>query len=144
MNRIFLLLITGALAALAIWYGVRISEKTSHAAVSALLPSETIFVAHVPDFNQTRDQWHHSDIYQIYREPTVQDFLRNPLSRLPKRDATAQTLQEIEQLDPKDAFVALTSIDNNNPRFADGFRFRASQYAVDAIVGTCRTEWRDK
>jgi len=140
MKRIFLLLIAGALAALAIWYGVRISEKTSHAAVSALLPSETIFVAHVPDFNQTRDQWHHSDIYQIYREPMVQDFLRKPLSRLPKRDATAQTLQEIEQLDPKDAFVALTSIDNNNPRFAGGFRFRGSQDAAEAIV----SKWRAK
>ncbi|PYL15310.1 MAG: hypothetical protein DMF46_06515, partial [Verrucomicrobia bacterium] len=144
MKRIFLLLIAGALAALAIWYGVRISEKTSHAAVSALLPSKAIFVAHVPDFNQTRDQWHHSDIYQIYREPTVQDFLRKPLSRLPKRDATAQTLQEIEQLDPKDAFVALTSIDNNNPRFAGGFRFRGSQDAVEAIVGKWRAKLLEK
>jgi len=51
MKRVFLLLIASALAALAIWYGVRISENTSHAAVSALLPRETIFVAHVPDFN---------------------------------------------------------------------------------------------
>ncbi len=144
MKRIFLLLIAGALAALAIWYGVRISEKTSHAVVSALLPRETIFVAHVPDFNQTRDQWHHSDIYQIYREPTVQDFLRKPLARLPKTDATAQTLQEIEQLDPKDAFVALISIDNNNPRFAGGFRFRGSQDAAEAIVGKWRAKLLEK
>jgi hypothetical protein len=144
MKRIFLLLIAGALAALAIWYGVRISEKTSHVAVSALLPRETIFVAHVLDFNQTRDQWHHSDIYQIYREPTVQDFLRKPLARLPKTDVTAQTLQEIEQLDPKDAFVAVISIDNNNPRFAGGFRFRESQDAVEAIVGKWRAKLLEK
>jgi len=144
MKRIFLLLIAGALAALAIWYGVRISEKASTVAVSALLPRETIFVAHVPDFNQTRDQWHHSDIDQIYREPTVQDFLRKPLSGLPKRDATAQTLQEIEQLDPKDAFVALTSIDNNNPRFVGGFRFRGSQDAAEAIVGKWRAKLLEK
>jgi hypothetical protein len=144
MKRILLLLIAGALAALAIWYGVRISEKTSHAVVSALLPRETIFVAHVPDFTQTRDQWHHSDIYQIYREPTVQDFLRKPLARLPKTAATAQTLQEIEQLDPKDAFVALISIDNNNPRFAGGFRFRGSQDAAEAIVGKWRAKLLEK
>jgi hypothetical protein len=144
MKRIFLLLIAGALAALAIWYGVRISEKTSHAVVSALLPRETIFVAHVPDFTQTRDQWHHSDIYQIYREPTVQDFLRKPLASLPKTAATAQTLQEIEQLDPKDAFVALISIDNNNPRFAGGFRFRGSQDAAEAIVGKWRAKLLEK
>jgi hypothetical protein len=144
MKRMFLLLIAGALAAIAIWYGVRTSGKTSNAAVSALLPRETIFVAHVPDFNQTRDQWHHSDIYQIYREPTVQDFLRKPLTRLPKTDATAQTLQEIELLDPKDVFVALISIDNNNPRFAGGFRFRGSQDAAEAIVGKWRAKLLEK
>jgi hypothetical protein len=140
MRRVFILLIACALVVVAIWYGVRISENASNEAVSALLPRETIFVAHVPDFNQTRDQWHHSDIYQLYQEPAVQDFLRQPLTKLPKRDATAQTLHEIEQLDPKDAFVALTSIDNNNPRFAGGFRFRGSRDAAEVILD----KWRAK
>jgi hypothetical protein len=144
MRRIFLLLIASALAVIAIWYGVRVSEKASNVAVSALLPRETIFVAYVPDFNRTRDQWHHSDIYQLYREPAVLDFLRRPLAKLPKRDASGQTLQEIEQLDPKDAFVALTSIDNNNPRFASGFRFRGSQDAAEAIVGKWRAKLLEK
>jgi hypothetical protein len=144
MRRIFILLIASALAVIAIWYGVRISENASNVAVSALLPRETIFVAHVPDFNRTRDQWHHSDIYQLYQEPAVQDFLQQPLTKLPKRDATAQTLHEIEQLDPKDAFVALTSIDNNNPRFAGGFRFRGSRDAAEAIVGKWRAKLLEK
>src|ERR1700730_634858 len=144
MRRIFILLIASALAVVAIWYGLRISENASNAAVSALLPRETIFVAHVPDFNQTRDEWHHSDIYQLCQEPAVQDFLRQPLTKLPKRDSTAQTLQEIEQLDPKDAFVALISIDNNNPRFVGGFRFRGSQDAAEAIVGKWRAKLLEK
>ena len=144
MRRIFILLIASALAMIAIWYGVRISKNASNAAVSALLPRETIFVAHVPDFNRTRDQWHHSDVYQLYQEPTVRDFLRQPLTKLPKRDATAQTLHEIEQLDPKDAFVALTSIDNNNPRFAGGFRFQGSRDAAEGIVGKWRAKLLEK
>jgi len=140
MKRFVFLVIAAALAAFAILYGLHWSQQTRHAAVSALLPRETIFFAQVPDFKQTRDQWHHSDVYQLCHEPAVQDFLRKPLATLPKRDATSQTLEEIEQLDPKDAFFALTSIDNNNPRFVAGFRFRGSQDAAEAIVG----KWRGK
>jgi len=60
-----------------------------------------IFLAHMQDFNRTRDQWHQSDLYQLYSEPAVQDFLRKPLANLPKRDAASQTVREIEQLDPR-------------------------------------------
>src|SRR5207237_4937885 len=96
--------VIAAVAAFAVWYVWKLSQQTSSASVSALLPRETIFLAHMPDFNQTRDEWYRCDIYQLYREPTVQDFLRKPLANLPKKDAASQTLREIEQLDPKDAF----------------------------------------
>ena len=75
-----------------------------------LLAAETIFLAHMPDFNRTRDEWRQSDIYRLYREPAVQDFLRKPLDNMPNSRCGSQTLQEIEQLDPKNAFFALTSI----------------------------------
>src|SRR5436190_23211259 len=126
MKRLTLLILALAVAAFAGWYFWNLSQRISSAPVSALLPRDTIFLAHLPDFNQTRDQWHHSDVYLLYREPAVQDFLRKPLGKVPKRDAASQTLREIEQLDPKDAFFALTSIDNNNPKFVGGFRFRGS------------------
>src|SRR5437879_11599142 len=124
MRRTVFLVVAGAVAVFAVWYVWRISQKTSSASVSALLPRETIFLAHLPDLNRTRDQWHHSDLYLLYREPAVQDFLRKPLAKLPKKDAASQTLRDFEQLGPKDAFFALTSIDNNNPKFAGGFRFQ--------------------
>jgi len=140
MRRILVLIIAAALAALAIRYGLGVYRKASMPAVGALLPRPTIFFAHIPDFKRTRDQWHDSDIYQLCHEAAVQDFLRKPLAKLPKKDATSQTLQEIAQLDPKDAFFALTSIDNNNPIFVGGFRCQGSQDAAEAIVGI----WRGK
>src|SRR5436189_3851822 len=140
MRRIFLLVIAGAVVAFGIWYAWRISEKTSFSSVSVLLGRGTIFLAHLPDCNQTRDQWHHSDVYLLYREPAVQDFLRKPLGKVPKRDAASQTLREIEQLDPKDAFVALTSIDNNNPKFVGGFHFRGSREEAERIID----KWRSR
>src|SRR6266513_3799319 len=138
MKGLMFLLIALA-AAFAGWYYWNLSQQISSAPVSALLPRETIFLAHMPDFNRTRDEWYRSDIYQLYHEPAVQDFLRKPLGNLPKTDAASQTLREIEQLDPKHAFLALTSMDNNNPRFVGGFRFRGSQEEAERIISGWRS-----
>src|SRR5438552_14210437 len=119
--------VIAAVAAFAVWYVWRISQQTSSASVTALLPRETIFLAHVPDFNRARDQFDHSDVCLLYREPAVQDFLLKPLTKLPKKAAASQTLREIEQLDPKNAFFALTSIANDSLKVVMGFRFRRSE-----------------
>ena len=144
MRRILLLVIAGAAVAVAIWYAWRISQKTSSRPVSVLLPRETIFLAHLPDFSRTRDEWHHSDLYLLSREPAVQDFLRKPLSKVPKKDAASQTLRDFEQLGPKDAFFALTSIDNNDPKFAGGFRFRGSPEDAERVIGKWRSNFLEK
>jgi len=141
MRRLIFLILALAAAAFAGWYYWKLSQQISSAPVSALLPRDTIFLAHMPDFNRSRDEWYRSDIYQLYREPAVQDFLRKPLGNVPTPNAFgAQTLREIEQLDPKHAFVALTSMDNNNPKFVGGFRFRASQEEAEQIIN----KWRSK
>jgi hypothetical protein len=144
MRRILLLILALAIAAFAGWYYWNLSQRISSAPVSALLPRETIFLAHMPDFNRTSDEWHHSDIYQLYREPAVQDFLRKPLGNLPKTDAASQTLREIEQLDPKHAFLALTSVDNNNPKFVGGFRFRGNQEEAERIISKWRSTFSEQ
>lgn len=140
MKRILILLIALAVAAFGGWYYWQFSQRISSTPAAALLPRETIFVAQIPDFNGAYDEWQHSDIYQLYREPAVQDFLRKPLSNTSKTDALSQTLQEIQQLAPKNAFVALTSVDNNNPRIVGGFHFRGTQEEAERIIG----KWRSR
>src|SRR5438132_4227321 len=144
MKRIIFLVTVGAVAAFAGWYVWNLSQQASSASVSVLLPRETIFLAHMQDFNRTRDQWHQSDLYQLYSEPAVQDFLRKPLANLPKRDAASQTVREIEQLDPKNAFFALTSIDNNSPKLVGGFRFRGSIADIQRVIGKWRSTFLEK
>ncbi len=139
MKRILFLLIALTVAAFAGWYYWQFSQRLSSAPVAALLPRETIFVAQIQDFTRALDEWQHCDIYQLYREPAVQDFLRKPLGNAPKTDAVSQTLLEIEQLAPQNAFVALTSIDNNNPKIVGGFRFRGSQEEAERIIGKWRS-----
>jgi len=140
MKRILFMLIALAVAAFGGWYYWQFSQRVSSTPVAALLPRDTIFVGQIPDFNRAYDEWQHSDIYQLYREPAVQDFLRKPLGNTSKTDAVSQTLLEIEQLAPKNAFVALTSIDNNNPRIVGGFHFRGTQEEAERIIG----KWRSR
>jgi hypothetical protein len=140
MKRVSLLIIAGAGIALAAWYAVRLTSATSTEAVASLLPRETIFLLHVPDMNRTRDQWHDCDIYKLYREPAVQDFLRKPLSRVPRADAASRALQDAEQLEAKDIFLALTSINQTMPNYVAGFRFRGSQADAEQVIG----KWRSK
>jgi len=144
MKRIIFLVIAGAVAAFAGWYVWSLSQQALSASVSVLLPRETIFLAHMQDFNRTRDQWHQSDVYQLYSEPAVQDFLSKPLATLPKKDAASQTLREIEQLDPKNVFFALTSIDNNSPKLVGGFRFRGSIADAERVIGKWRLTFLEK
>ncbi len=140
MKRALLLVIAAAGVAVAAWYAVRLATTTSTEAVAALLPRETILLLHLPDINRTRDRWHNSDVYQLYREPAVQDFLRKPLSRVPKAGAASQTLHDFEQLDPKDTFFALTSVDQTSPKYVAGFRFRGSEQEAERVIG----KWRSK
>src|SRR5207248_10117964 len=92
MRRTVLLVIAGAVAAFAIWYVRRVSQETSSASVSALLPRETIFLAHLPDFNRTRDQFDHSDVCLLYREPAVQDFLLKPDRKSTRLNSSHRTI----------------------------------------------------
>jgi hypothetical protein len=140
MKRFVLLLIVAAAAGFAISYGLRHAVTTPPTAVAALLPRETIFLMHLPDFNRTRDQWHDSDIYKLYREPAVQAFLQRPLSKVPQHDAASTTVQEMEKLAMKDAFIGVTSIENNSPRIVAGFRFRGSQENAQKIIDKWRVQ----
>src|SRR5260370_24233565 len=140
MQRLVLVVVMAALAAVGILYGLRRAERTLHATVTALLPRGTVLLGHVPDFNRTRSEWHQSDLYKLYHEPAVQDFLSKPLSKVAQPDTAADTANEIAQLDPKDAFLALTSIEDNNPHLAGGFQFRGSQFEAEKIIA----KWRSR
>ena len=134
MRRILLLIIAVAVAASAGWYYWNFSERISSSPIAGILPRNTIFFAHMPDFNRTRDEWRQSDIYQLYNEPAVQDFLRKPLGNVQTSKALS-TLQEIEQLEAENAFFALTSIDENTPSLLGGFRYRCSQEEAERVIG---------
>ncbi len=137
MYRILLILVTVIVVGLAVGYGLRTSHKTSNA-VTSLLPRETVVLMHLPDLARTRDDWRHSDIYQLYNEPSVRDFLGKPLGLLPGRQSVAQTGSDLQTLDPKDLFLAVTSASDDKSKLVAGFRFRDSPEEAEKTIGPWR------
>jgi hypothetical protein len=144
MKKLLVLIIAALVAAAAIWIGLRMRLSSRAAAVTELLPKGTIILLHLPDYNRTRDQWHASDIYQIWREPSVQAFLEKPLAKVPKNTGAHETLQKIAHLEPKNTFVALTSLENNEPKIIAGFHFERNQADVEDLIGKWRSGWLAK
>jgi hypothetical protein len=140
MRRLGLLILLAAIAGGGVVYIVRQPKNTPHAAVTALLPRTTIALAHLPDFNRTRNEWLQTDIWQLYQERAVQDFLKKPLSKVPQRDTAADTVAKLQDLDPENAFLAVTSIENGEPHLIGGFRFHGSQSAAEEIIGLWRSQ----
>jgi hypothetical protein len=140
MKRLLWIVVIGVVAALAVGYWLWLTEHRSSTGVAALLPRTTVAFAHLPDLNATIDEWHGSDIYKIYQEPAVQEFLKNPIGKTPKPGSVAETVHDIQELEAKDAFIALTSTANDQPKIVAGFNFHCSQAVVDRVTGG----WRAK
>ena len=121
--------------------------------MAAFLPRDTIFLAHMPDFNRTRDEWRRVGYLSALPRTGRAGFSAQAAGQHANPEGSrAQTLQEIEQLDPKKAFFALTSISDSAPSFVGGFRFRGTQedaershrqMARDAFGTTSRHEERE-
>jgi len=138
MKRMWLVIVS-ALVVLAIVYGVRMAERHASIGVAALLPRTTVAFAHLPDFGTTMEEWHRSDLYQIYREPAVQEFLKNPLQS-PKPGGIGSQLAEFQELKTSNAFVAVTSIANDKPKLVAGFEYHCNQQTADRVIN----DWRAK
>jgi hypothetical protein len=140
MKRFQLLVIVSMITAGAIWIGLYRSRHTSSAAVTALLPKDTLAFVHLPDFNRARAELRQTDLYQIWTEPAVQDFLQKPRAKIPASEGLAPTLQECESLQMKDAFVAVLTIESGAWKTVGGFRFKGDPMEAEKIL----TKWKAK
>jgi hypothetical protein len=138
MKRFQLLVLASMIAAGAIWMGLYRSRHTSSAAVTALLPKETLAFVHLPDFNRSRAELHQTDLYQIWTEPAVQDFLAKPRTKISPRQGLGATLEECEALQIKDAFLAVVAIEHSAWKIVGGFRFAGDPANAEKITANWR------
>src|SRR2546423_2570755 len=80
-----LLVIIAIAAATIIVLALRHKEVAATATVATLLPPDTVLLIHIPDIEKNRDAWQRTDLYQLYHEPAVKDFLLKPLAQVPKK-----------------------------------------------------------
>ena len=144
MKKLLGVIVLALVAATAVWIFLRVQLANRLAKVPELLPETTLVVVQVPDFKKMREQWHGSDLYQIWREPAVQAWLEESLARLPKHHGGRQTLDDFLQLGPRHGFVALTSLENNEPKVIGGFHFEKSPEEVRAFIEQRQGEWLPK
>jgi nitrogen regulatory protein PII-like uncharacterized protein len=140
MRKLQLLILASAVAAGAIWWGFYRTHHTSSLAVASLLPKETLALVHVPDFNRSRGEWHRTDLYQLWKEPAVQEFLAKPRSKVPTEGRIGQTVEEISALGMKDAFFAVFSIESSAWKWAGGFRTTEDPAKAAKIID----DWKHK
>ena len=138
MRKFQLLVLAAAVAAGAIWWGFYRTHHTSSLGVASLLPKETLALVHLPDFNRSRADWHRTDLYQLWKEPAVQEFLAKPRANVPTQGRIGATVDEISTLDMKDAFLAVISIEPNAWRWDGGFRCAGDTEKAAKLV----EEWR--
>src|SRR6478672_1239135 len=140
MRKLQLLILAAAVAAGIIWWGFYRTHHTSSLGVASLLPKETLALVHLPDFNRSRSDWHRTDLYQLWMEPAVQDFLAKPRENIPTHGRVGQTADEISTLEMKDAFFAVLSIESSAWKWDGGFRCTGDTEKAGKVV----EEWRGR
>ncbi len=117
---------------------LRVQLAKRLATVPELLPKTTLLLALVPDFQQTRKNWHESDLYQIWREPSVQAVCKNRSHGCRQDGERSQTLEEFLQLGPTHGFIALASLENNEPKLIGGFHFEPAPEKARKFIDATR------
>src|SRR5207249_11617306 len=106
MKRFLLVILLGAIAALTAYYIVRQHPAAVPSTVANLLPADTALFIHLPDAEKNRDAWHRTDLYQLYREAAVQDFLQKPKSHVPATSSVREVWNASASLRIRNGFLA--------------------------------------
>lgn len=135
MKKLVAVIVIALVVAAAVWVIVRVQLAKRLATVSELLPETTLVLVEAADLQKTRADWHESDLSKIWHEPSVQEFLRKPLARLPEDRAGRGKLEDFLSLKPKHGFLALTSLEKNEPKLIGGFHFDAKPEKARELIG---------
>src|SRR5207248_1586313 len=132
MKRFLLVILLGAIAALTAYYIVRQHPAASPSTIANLVSADTALFIHIPDVEKNRDAWHRTDLYQLYREPAVQDFLQKPKSRLPGKGPVKEAWRDLASLRMRNGFLATNNFDSL--RVIGGFEFRCSEKEAESVI----------
>ena len=117
-------------------------QATNRVRGVTLAPPETLFFVHLPDLSRTAERWPRTSLNQLLREPEVQEFLEKPKTKLPWMAEGQVRLEQLAQAVPREAFVAVTSMQGNTPVFVAGLCFDGSREALQELLKDARANVR--
>jgi hypothetical protein len=144
MKKLLAVMAVALAAAAGIWIFARVQLANRLATVPELLPNTTLVLVEMPDPKRAQIRWRESDLNQIWREPAVQSWLEKPLGHLPEKNTGREGLEEFLSLGPTNLFVALTSLKENEPKFAGGFHFTETPERTKAFIEQRTSSWWPK
>lgn len=139
MKRLLVLTLVAILVGAAIWFALRANQRDSSAAVLGLLPRETVALAIVPDLKGTRAEWTRTDLYAIWQEPAVQEFLRKPRATMATNLSIGQVTDDLERLEATEVFIALIAPETYAWNVIGGFRFKKNGPDAEKILESWRS-----
>src|SRR5438477_10698602 len=132
MKRLLLVILLGVIAALTAYYIVRQHPAAVPSTIANLLPADTALFIHMPDAEKNRDAWHRTDLYQLYSERTVQDFVQKPISRFPEKGPVKEAWHDSASLRMRNPFLATNNFDSL--RLVGGFEFRCQEKEAENVI----------
>jgi len=132
MKRLLAVIVLVVIAALTAYYITRQHPAAVPSTIANLLPADTALVIHLPDAEKNRDAWQRTDLYQLYREPAVQDFLEKPKSHLPEKSSAREVWNDLSSLGIRNGFLATSRFDSLH--LTAGFEFRCDEKAAQAVI----------
>ncbi len=107
-----------------------------------LVPGDTLFFAELQDCPRTALRWQQTALFQLWQEPEVQAFLEKPRSKVPTIGDWQSKLDAFVRIKPLQAFVAVTTLEGDSPRWIAGFSYAGSQSEVERSLAAPREELR--
>ncbi len=131
-------LVVGLLVALVFLW----REKPHRPQAGDLAPADALVFAHLPDIRRTMQRWPGTAIAQLWNDPEMRAFMAQPLEKMPLLLRAQEHLERLHRIGPREAFVAILSVDGPTPKFVAGLRFSGSKSDVATLVAEPWAEWR--
>ena len=132
MKRLLIVILLVVIAALTAYYITRQHPAAVPSTIANLLPADTALFIHVPDAEKNRQAWQRTDLFQLYHEPAVQDFLQKPKSHLPEKGPMREVWNDSASLRIRNGFIATNNFEAL--RLIAGFEFRCDEKEAQAVM----------
>lgn len=142
MKKVLPIVVLLLAAASAAFIVLQRKQATSRIRATALAPADTLLLVHLPDVRQSAIRWPRTSLAQIVREPEMQSFLEKPRAKLSWLSEMEARFEQIAHVAPGEAYLAVTSIEGESPRFVGGFSFSGSRTAVEELLAEPRAALR--